>query len=338
MSSPVHPIATRPLLGPADLQLLLAFWRYFYLTAAQLTRLLYSPASHTYTQARLKRLADGGYLGRIFLPRPSRTGSAPLVYTLARKGLRALAEWGKPVMRRYRPAEVRETSYLYLAHTLALNDVLIALELFCRRDRRVHLAGLRHERDLKHQPVRVRLPNGSTAGVIPDAWLDLRIENRYQECYCLEVDRGTTEQQAWRRKVAALIAYAGGPYQSTFGTASITIVVVATPGEGRRDQLMRWTAAELTAAGRVDQAGLFRFTGVPVAQLSPEVVFLGAHWRRPLDRQSMPLLDLSDISPLSDLSDSSDISDISDASECSETWIPLAPRAVHPSTLEVVEG
>jgi hypothetical protein len=32
MSHPVHPITARPILGPADLQLLLAFGRYFYLT------------------------------------------------------------------------------------------------------------------------------------------------------------------------------------------------------------------------------------------------------------------------------------------------------------------
>lgn len=335
MSRPVPASSTPFIAGPADLPILTALGRYYYLTASQMTRLLYAPSSQTYAQARLKRLADHGYLQRIFLPRPSRTGSAPVVYTLARSGLRVLAEWGRGIDRRYRPAEVRETSYLYLAHTLALNDVLIALELFCRHDQRVQLAGLRHERDLKLQPVRVQLPGGATASVIPDAWVDLRIMSRYQECYCLELDRGTTEQKAWRRKVAALIAYASGPYQETFGTASLTIVVVATPGEGRRDQLIRWTEAELTAAGQADQAGLFRFTGVPVAQTDPEIVFMGAGWRRPFERQSRPLVDLSDTSPITDISE---ISETSDNSEHSELWIPIAPlRAVHHSALEVVD-
>lgn len=336
MSRPVPASSTPFIAGPADLSILAVLGRYFYLTASQVTRLLYAPSSQTYAQARLKRLAGHGYLQRIFLPRPTRTGSAPLVYTLARKGLSVLAAWGRGVDRRYRPAEVRETSYLYLAHTLALNDVLIALELFCRHDQRVQLAGLRHERDLKLQPVRVRLPVGVTASVIPDAWVDLRIMRRYQECYAVELDRGTTEQKAWRRKVAALMAYANGPYQETFGTASLTIVVVATPGEGRRDQLIRWTEAELSAAGRADQAGLFRFTGVSVAQMSPENVFMGAGWRRPFDPQLRPLLDLSDTSPITDISETSETSD---TSEHSEVWIPLAAtRVVRHSTLEVVEG
>jgi len=196
MHDPVRASTTPFIVGPADAPILAALGRYFYLTATQLTRLLYAPTSHTYAQARLKRLTDANYLQRIFLPRPTRTGSAPFVYTLARKGINALIEWGRPVDRRYRRAEVRETSYLYLAHTLALNDVLIALELLCRRDPRVRVIALRHERELKRAPVQVRLPDGTTAGVIPDAWVDLRLAGQYQECYAVELDRGTTGQQA----------------------------------------------------------------------------------------------------------------------------------------------
>lgn len=290
---------TRPFIaGPADAPLVGALGRFFYLTAAQLTRLLYAPTSHSYTQARLKRLADAGYLQRIFLPRPTRTGSAPLVYTLARRGLGLLAEWGSPLDRRYRPAEVRETSYLYLAHTLALNDVLIALELLCRRDRRVGIAALQHEREFKLDPLRVRLPDGMTTGVIPDAWVDLRLtagRQRYQECYAIELDRGTTEQKAWRRKVAGLIAAAAGPYQQRFGTPSLTVVVVATPGTRRRDELMRWTEAELRAAGREDAAPLFRIASLPETTDMPEELWLGAGWWTPFDDQPAALLEMADL-------------------------------------------
>lgn len=297
------PLLVRPhprpfIAGPADAPLLGAVGRFFYLTASQLTQLLYAPTSHSYTQARLKRLADTGYLQRIFLPRPTRTGSAPLVYTLARKGLRLLAEWGSPLDRRYRPAEVRETSYLYLAHTLALNDVLIALERLCRRDRRARIAALRHERELKLDPLRVRLPDGATAGVIPDAWVDLRLTDggqRYQECYAIELDRGTTAQQAWRRKVAGLLAAAAGPYQQRFGTPSLTVAVVATPGARRRDELLRWTEAELRAADREDAASLFRLASLPQTTGSPEQLWLGAGWWTPFDDRPAPLLELAGV-------------------------------------------
>ena len=294
MPHPVrHPAVAA--LGPADQPLIAALGRYFYLTAAQLTRLLYAPTSHKYAQARIKRLADVGYVQRLFLPRPTRTGSAPLVYTLSRKGLNLLVEWGIDVDRRYRPAEVRELSYLYLAHTLALNDVLIALELLARSTPMLEVAELRHERELKLHPVTVQLVDGSRVGVIPDAWLDLRLAGRYQECYAIELDRGTTEQKAWRRKVAALVAYANGLYQQAFGSPSLTIAVVATPGSSRCEQLLRWTEAELRQLGREDAAELFRFTGVSITSARPEDVFRGAAWRAPFAERLEPLLDLTEV-------------------------------------------
>lgn len=339
MSRPVRVSVTPFLPGPADHPILVALGRYYYLTARQLTRLLYAPSSQTYAQARLKRLVDHAVLQRIFLPRPTRTGSAPLAYTLARKGLHALVEWGGAGERRYRPAEVRETSYLYLAHTLALNDVLIALELLCRRDPRVELAALRHERELKCQPVRISLPGGATTSVIPDAWVDLRLLGRYQECYAIELDRGTTEQRAWRRKVAALIAYASGPYQERFGTASLTIAVVATSGKGRRDQLIRWTEAELRSHGHEHQANLFRFTGVPIVDTDPIDVFAGSVWHRPFDPHPTPLLGLSDVSWMVEKAEKTDISEISDNTEQSSTLRSLSYQTLQcQSTPEVVEG
>lgn len=280
-------------LGPTDIPILDAFARYFYLTAAQVTRLRYAPTSHTYSQARLKTLADNGYLQRLFLPRPSRTGSAPLVYTLARKGLNTLRDAGREIERRYRPAEARELSYMHLAHTLALNDALIALELLARREAAFEIAELRHERILKLDPVHVQLADGSRVGVIPDAWLDLRIAGRYQECYALELDRGTTEQKAWRRKVAALLAYADGPYQDAFGTEAITIAVIATPGEARRQELVRWTEAELTEHGRTGQGELFRFTDLPAGETDPATFYQSAGWWIPFAPKPTGLLDLS---------------------------------------------
>lgn len=221
------------------------------------------------------------------------TGSAPLVYTLARKGLNALRDMGQEVLARYRPAEVRELSYLHLVHTLALNDLLIVLELLARTESRLEIAELRHERTLKLEPVSVQLPIGTTAAVIPDAWLDLRIHGHYQECYCLELDRGTTGQKAWRHKIAALLAYVDGPYQDTFGTESVTIAVVATPGPARRDELLHWTEAELQAEGRQAQADVFRF-GILDAERDPAELFLAPCWFEPFQRTPVSFLELDE--------------------------------------------
>jgi hypothetical protein len=289
----------------------LALERYAFLTANQLTRLLYAPGSRSYAQARLKRLADAGYLQRVFLPRPTRTGSAPLVYTLARKGHRALEAWGSTARRRNRPAGARAASYLHLLHTLALNDFLLALELFCGQTPRVQLAGLRHERELRRDPTTVRLADGAPTAVIPDAWVDLRLDERFQECYVVELDRGTSGQRAWRGKVAALLAYADGPYQRAFGTASLTVAVVAVTGARRRDTLVAWTLAELVRLGREDAAGLFRLAGVNPAVSPPATLFTGAIWRMPGVTAAEPLLDLSYMGERRDGSDAAADSSIS---------------------------
>src|SRR5215210_6005953 len=43
-----------------------AFTRYYYLTADHITRLFYSAGSSTHVKAKLKTLADDGYLQRLY--------------------------------------------------------------------------------------------------------------------------------------------------------------------------------------------------------------------------------------------------------------------------------
>jgi len=240
-------------IGAAEERCLLALGRYSYLTARQCTTLLFSPGSLTHVQATLKGLAEGEYAQRLFLPRPTPHGRAPAVYTLARRGRSYLAAAGVDVSVRLRPAEEAGRSYLHLGHTLAVGDLLIALEVLCRR----------------------------VPGVIPDGWADVRVampDGIDRQCIAFELDRGTHEQRAYRRKVAAILDAAAGPYQALFGTDLLTVAVVATPGAGRVRELMRWTAAALAARGEEAQAGLFRFTGLPVAGTDPVTFFCGPSW------------------------------------------------------------
>src|SRR5688500_13546119 len=98
---------TTPRIGEVDRAILAAVNRFGYLTAAQLTRLLY-PASqdeNRYSQRRLKRLADAGYLQRLRdLPTP-RYGAAAHVFTLGGAGRSFLTDHGIEVPARYRPSE-----------------------------------------------------------------------------------------------------------------------------------------------------------------------------------------------------------------------------------------
>lgn len=280
---------------PADDAILRAAFRYYYLSSRQVCRLLYSPGSLTYVQTKLKHLADAGLLQRIWLPRPAAHGSAPSVFTLARKGLNYLASIGVDVeRRRYRPSEQREHTYLLLGHTLAVNDVLISAELLSRWQPEYELARMLHERDLKRAPIHVQDDDGRMIAVVPDGWLDLRVQGAYQVCLALELDRGTEEQKVWRRKVRGLLAYANGPYPDAFQTKSLTVAVVATSGDKRLLQLMRWTESELTARHEQGQGDLFVFTGVGSDSAEMADLFFSRRWYQPFGEQPMALLDSVD--------------------------------------------
>jgi hypothetical protein len=77
------------------------------------------------------RRNHAGYTIRTFMPSRGRAGSSLAVYTYARKGYRYIREIGIELPARFHATEARHHSYLFLGHTLAVNDVFIALELLC---------------------------------------------------------------------------------------------------------------------------------------------------------------------------------------------------------------
>jgi len=291
MSQPVqifHDRSPRPFLpGPTEDRILVALLTYDVLSATQVCRLLYSPASLSWVQARLKRLRDLGYVEAIFLPRPSRLGSAPLLYVLGSKALARLRSQGFDVPTRHRPSE-QQRSYYFLRHAMAVNDVLISLEMLGRRTD-VEICERRNERAMKRNPSYVADSPNRRVAVIPDAWVSLVLGGAYEMSVAFEVDRGTEEQKKWRRKVRALVAWSKGPYQDTFGTPSLTIAVVATAGERRLRDLVRWTEVELTSLDQPQEADLFRFVSAAPDAMTPENLFLSPRWCRPFVGARMPL-------------------------------------------------
>lgn len=279
---------------PAKRAILLALGRYFYLTARQATRLLYAPTSLTHAQALLKELADDGYTQRLFLPRPTPHGRVPAVYTLGRLGRTYLDSIGADVPPRLRPSAERGHAYLFLDHSLAVSDCLIAAALLARRVPAITIHQMRHERDLRRTPIPVATPDGGQASVIADGWLDLRVampDGVYRSCIALEIDRGTAGSAAIRRKIGNWVAAADGPYQEAFGTDLLTVAIVATPGERRATELLEWIAAELTSLHREEQAGLFVVTAVDAAVVAPALFYGGPVWRRCDDTTPVPLIE-----------------------------------------------
>lgn len=214
------------------------------------------------------------------------------MYTLGRKGLNYLAGAGIDIdRRRYRPSEQREHTYLFLGHTLAVNDVLISAELLSRTQPDYEIARMLHERDLKRRPVHIQDEDGRMMAVVPDGWLDVRVKGAYQVCLALELDRGTEEQKVWRRKIRGLLAYANGPYQDAFQTKSLTVAVVATSGDRRLLQLLRWTESELTARREQGQGDLFVFTAIRSDPADLADLFFSRRWHQPFGEQTVALLE-----------------------------------------------
>lgn len=173
-------------------------------TAEQLTRLHYRPGVIKAVKARLKTLADQGYVlaDRV----PTRNYKSPYYYTLAQKGARYLSGLGLDVPDSFRSSKETGKSYLHLGHTLEVNDLLIAAMLLAKTDPRLSLASFLHERVLKQQPYTAEGPKGK-ATIIPDAYLTFAMatsdgrQRRFP--VLLELDRGTEEKQHFRHRIRA---------------------------------------------------------------------------------------------------------------------------------------
>jgi hypothetical protein len=165
-----------------------------------------------------------------------------------------------------------------MTHRLAAIDVLIAAAGLCR-DGAASCPRLLPERALRQQPVRVRVGDRLVA-VIPDGWFQLRVAGGPAYLIALELDRGSEDQSAWRRKVAGYAAWVQGPYQQAFATDNLTIAVV-TPTRERRDQLRHWTHVQLARQDAVHLAELFLLTAVSPVTTSPHRFFFDRLWYLP---------------------------------------------------------
>ncbi|MGW1713244.1 replication-relaxation family protein [Streptomyces sp. NPDC002156] len=285
--------------GEADHQILSAVNRLQYMTAAQVSRLVY-PGLHDenrYAQRRLRRLAEAGYLLRLReLPAP-RVGSAPHVFTLADRGRQYLAGRGVGLASTYyRPSEEHRKAQdnPFMEHTLAAVDVLVTAECLCR-EFSVSMPRLLTERQLKRSPLRVQPAGHLDAprmAVIPDAWFQLTAVGQDTVSIALELDRSTEHQKHWRRKVASLTAWATGPYREAFETDNLTVAVVV-PTSARRAQLSDWTCQELDAIGHPELADIFLFNEASPVDTDPFEYFFSLRWYPAGSEDAVSLLDES---------------------------------------------
>lgn len=301
MNDSLHAPSTPPRgplrIGAVDEEILRAVNRFQYMTVAQVGLLLYPHAhdQNRYVQRRLRALVEAGYLLRLReLPTP-RIGSAPHIFTLADKGRRFVAGRGEVLASSYyRPSEeqAKARDNPFMEHTLAAVDVLVAAERLCRGSR-VSMPRLLNERQLKRSSVRVQpagRPDAPRVAVIPDAWFELKVLDEPAVAIALELDRATEGQKHWRRKVAALTAWAEGPYRRAFEADNLT-VAVAAPSTARREQLSAWTREELEDIGKAELADIFLFTEASPVAADPFELFFGPCWYPAGQDYAVSLLD-----------------------------------------------
>jgi hypothetical protein len=276
------------ILTPTHERILRAMRVYHLMTVDQVCRLLFAyPSSMSYTREHLQYLADNGYLERIPLLH-AHPGNPTNVFTLAKAGINFLAEIGITSVhpgQRSRRSEKKAYKYLFIAHTLAINEVLITVA----KGQDYTVERMLHDQELKRTPDNVVDANGDSQRVVPDAWVDLR-QGKDQVCLSFEIDRGTEEQKVWRDKVRALVAWGYGPYVERFGTTSVTFAVVSVVGEKRMADLRHWTELELGAIKHQADGDLFMFTAED-AKTNPDAFLYGPVWQQPFTSRTVALID-----------------------------------------------
>jgi Replication-relaxation len=262
-------------------------------TAEQLRQLHYKPGCIKAVKARLKDLAEAGYVQHDIIP--GREFRRPYCYTLGTKGARYLKSIGLDTNDAFRASKEVGKHGLFIDHALELNDVVIAAALLKGVGSGFYLYNFVHERTLRRRPYKATWRvNGrqETMSLIPDGLLDFRYSDGQRQLRLpalLEHDRGTEHQQHFRQRIRAYIAFLrAGAQQDLFGAQAVTIAFTTFEGDVRLAQMRRWAKQELaTYDAAIGQSFLFANFTKP---LEPRSVWLEPCWHMPFDGEPLALL------------------------------------------------
>jgi hypothetical protein len=281
------------ILTAVDYDILKLTHEYHFLTVSQVTRLRYSSGSETTCQDRLKKLFNAGVLDRVQLPHVG-TGNTEYLYTLSAKGRKELQPLGITHFPRYRPADTHTLKLPHLQHLRTLNDVLIAARLLCRVHPDISLVSMKHDLDMKREPLRVTVERQEVS-IVPDGFLDFRLSiagRLFALPVWVEIDMGTEWGNTLELKLQKIIhAVQSLAFQELFGVSSVT-VAISTTHEKRVDLMQAFIQQELQRLGLMHLANVFLLTILP-HDLEPETLFTSTLWQT-LPGDHVSLLDLSE--------------------------------------------
>jgi hypothetical protein len=284
----------------ASEKILSALLEYDYLTAQQLTTLLYIAGSLTYVRAKLRSLV-----------------AAKLVFALAGKSaglLRVFTPTGKaraytsnftmsPAPVRFRPSEEREKAdnLFFIKHTLAIRDVLIAAQLLANTTPGIVLNRMYQERDLRRK-IYVEIPVKTSQGkqskqticLEPDASCEFIVQDKWRDFFHIEVYRYLPVEALWKQKVTGLMTYRQtGQHEALFHTSALSIAVFARTKE-MAQTLKAWTEEALTKLKQPAEGQRFFFNTIhDPTSATPTEMFLAPIWQQAFGEGLTPLLVLT---------------------------------------------
>ncbi len=233
-----------------DAQVVRHVHEYRFLTREQIQRLAFTPTTTSSCKRRLTVLYHHAYLDRLYIPVTLPYGAPRAVYCLGQRGAKLVASelgvgHGEVDWRR----QDNDRDLVFLAHTLAANDVRIAASHACRA--RAWPIEWIDERSLRSLLSSEKIADPGGAGralsLIPDGHFTVEVDGvRY--AFALELDRGTVEEQRLRQKLRLLGAWLqSGAYARRFHLDTLRVLFVVAAGAStaaRLDRLRRWTEAE----------------------------------------------------------------------------------------------
>ena len=220
---------------------------YRILSQRQLEQLL--GKSRGTVQEKLIRLFHHQFLDRIFMPVVPGIGRSPTLYVLDKQGIALLRHEG---IEDFSGLPSKRGSSFFFEHTLAINDVRIAMSRACQ-ERGWRVAEWRDENAMKadYDRVRTRTRSGRTLDIpiLPDSYFVIEIPDRGVSHFFLELDRGTMTQERFRQKLVGYVAYHKvGGYERRFKSAGLRVLTV-TDKPGRFPKLVE-SARSVEGIGR----------------------------------------------------------------------------------------
>jgi hypothetical protein len=281
-------------------KIIIALAMFDYLTAAQVTRLLYALTSVTHVQEQMKLLVDNN----LVIALGGKALNLPLIYTLSAKGRQYAQSLGAPARKRYRLSEEQEKSHnpYFLKHTVAVTDVLIAAKLLAQAVPGIVLTRMSTERELRRtiyvevpeprltRPERICIePDASVHFLITETWHQK--PQTWEDFFFIEVYRNLPPRE-WRfkQKIQGYVSYLdSGHHEALFQTPVLTVMVVAETGQ-MAATLKRWAEDALQDIARPEEGEMFFFGSLHVATARPEDMFLSPVWKSAFSSAKTPLL------------------------------------------------